>query len=107
MPDERQSVPLHLCIKLVSLNLLGPNMLQLFGTVYKLVRIRLGNDPPFVRFLHVVFIALLVRKIDSVFSALEVEMSALHRVSRRLPAHKWIFPSMSLAENVPIHAPVM
>jgi hypothetical protein len=31
----------------------------------------------------------------------------LHKITRGLPAHQRIFPSVSLAQDVPIHSPVM
>ena len=86
---------------------LRPYVLQRLRTVQKVVRIRLGNDPPLVRLLHKVLVALLVRKVDGGLLALEVEMRALHEVGGGLPAHQGVLPSVAFGENVPVHAPVV
>lgn len=89
------------------LALLRPHLLQFLRVVHKLLRIRLGDDPPLIRLLHKVLVALLVRESDSVFLALEVEVGALHEVCAGLPPHERVLPAVALFENIPVHAPVV
>ena len=66
-----------------------------------------GSESPLVWFLHKILVSLLLCKGHCVFFRLEVKMCALHRIRRRLPAHEWIFPSVTLLQYVPVHTPCM
>lgn len=82
-------------------------MLEFVEGVREVVGIRLGVDSALVRFLDVVFIALLLREADRVLFGPEVHVGALHGVRRRLPSHQGVLPAMALREHVPIHPPVV
>lgn len=82
-------------------------MLQLLIRPQEIVGIQFGRYLPLVRLLHEEFIPLLLCKPDGLLPRLEVDMCALHEVGRRLPAHQWILPTMSLCEYVPVHAPLV
>jgi hypothetical protein len=92
---------------LPSIPLLRPNMLQLLIAPQKVIRIRLRNNLPTIRLLNKVFITLLLCKPDGVLLALEVQMCALHEISRGLPSHQRVLPSVAFGENIPVHAPVV
>ncbi len=57
-------------------------LLQLLGTVHKIVGIRLGDDPPLIRLLHKILVALFLRESYCIFLALEVQMCALQEIGR-------------------------
>lgn len=67
--------------------LFGLNVLQFLWLVHEVVRISLGHESALVRFLDKILIALLLSKVDGILLGLEVEVCALHAISRRLPAH--------------------
>lgn len=87
--------------------LLGTDVLQLLWAVHEVVGVCLGDDFALVGFLDEVLVALLVGKVDGVVLGLEVQVGALHVVGRRLPAHQRVLPAVTLAEDVPVHAPVV
>ena len=80
-------------------------MLELPGRVQEIVGVRLGSKLARVGFLNKVFVALLLGEVNGVLLALEVDVSALHEIARRLPADQRVLPSVSLGENVPVHSP--
>jgi len=88
-------------------HLLCPNLLQLLRVVDELRRVCLGDELPLIRFLHKVFIALLVGEVDCILLVAEVEVGALHKVSRGLPAHEWVLPAVTFAQDIPVHAPLV
>lgn len=92
---------------LPSIPLLRPNMLQLLIAPQKVISIGLRDNFPTVRLLDKVFVSLLLRKPDSILLALEVQMCALHEISRGLPSHQRILPSVAFGKNIPVHAPLM
>ena len=79
--------------------LLRSDLLQLLRAVYKLIGIRLGNDPPLVGLLHEELISLLVGKADGVLLGFEVEVGA-HPTSSQsrvfAPGRDMVPPSSSL-----------
>lgn len=44
---------------------------------------------------------------NSVLLGFEVDVGSLHKISRRLPSHQRVFPTVSLGENIPIHSPAI
>lgn len=80
-------------------------MLELFRRIEEVVRIRLGSKVSLVGLLDVVLVTLLLSKANGVLLGLEVDVGALHGVCGRLPADQRVLPAMTLAQNVPIHAP--
>lgn len=82
-------------------------MLQRLEGMHEVIRIRLGCDLSFVRFLNKVLVSLLLGESNGIFPRLEVHMCALHEIGRGLPAHQGILPSMTFREDVPVHTPVM
>lgn len=87
--------------------LFGVDDLERLRLVEVVVGIRLGLELPLLGLLHKVFVALLLGKPDGVLLALEVQMSALHVISGRLPAHQRVLPAVALPKNIPVHAPVV
>jgi len=67
---------------LPSVHLLRPNMLQLLIAPQKVISIRLRDDLPTVRLLDKVFISLLLCEPNRILLALEIQMCALHEISR-------------------------
>lgn len=90
-----------------SLHLLRPDRLKLSRRVNELRRICLRKESPLVRLLHKVLISLLLRESDCILLALKCHFGALHEVARGLPAHEGVLPSMTLLQNIPIHAPLV
>jgi hypothetical protein len=82
-------------------------MLQLLGLIYEVVGVRFWREPSLIRLLYKVFITLLLGEQDRVLLCLEIEMSALHSISRGLPAHQRILPPMPLLQYVPVESPLM
>ena len=76
--------------------LLRPHLLQLLMRMLELIRIHLRDDAPLIRLLDKVLVALLERKLDRVFPALETDVRALHEVRGGLPAHEWVLPAVAL-----------
>ena len=82
-------------------------MFDLLGLVHEVVGVCLGNEFAFIGLLNKVFVSLLLRKQDGVLLRLEVNVSALHEITRGLPAHERVLPSVTFSENIPIHSPMM
>lgn len=82
-------------------------MLDLLRFVNEVVRISLRNESALIWLLNKILIALLLRKHDGILLGLEVQMSALHIISRRLPTHQRVFPAVALLQHIPIHPPVV
>lgn len=70
------------------------NVLQRTRLVYEVVGVGFWHDSPLVWQLHIVLVSLLLCKRYCVFARLEFDVGALHEVSRRLPSHQWILPSV-------------
>ena len=87
--------------------LLRSDVLQLSRTPKEVIRIRLWYNLPRVGLLHEILISLLLCESNGVLLALERDVCALHEIGRRLPSHQRVFPSVSLGEDIPIHAPVL
>lgn len=85
--------------------LFRPSLLQLAWAVNKLSSICLWYPSSLIRLLYIVLVTLLIREQDCGFLAVEPHVGALHNITRRLPAHQRILPTMSLLQNVPVHAP--
>ena len=86
--------------------LLRPDRLQLLRAMGEVVRIRLWHKLPLIWLLHVVLVTLLVRKVDGIFLALELDALAVHEVCGGLPAHEGVLPSVSFWQWIPVHQPV-
>ena len=82
-------------------------LLQGLWAMYKVICVRFRHKPPFVWLLHEIFIALFFRKPYSVFLGFEVQMRPLQEIGTGLPAHKWVFPAVTLLKDVPIHSPLV
>jgi hypothetical protein len=82
---------------------LGVHNLQLSWLVCEEVGVRLRDKLALIRLLHKVLVALLVGEVDGILLGLELDPVAVHEVSRRLPAHQRILPSVALGEHVPVH----
>lgn len=87
--------------------LLGADVLELLGAVHEVVGVCFGDDPALVRLLDKVLVALLVGEVDGIVLGLEVEVCALHEIGRGLPTHQGVLPAVTLAKDVPVHAPVV
>lgn len=87
------------------LHLFGPDMLELLWCVKEVVGVDLGGKLSGVGLLDEVLVALLLGKVNGVVLAVEVHVSALHEIARRLPAHQRVLPSVALGENIPVHSP--
>jgi hypothetical protein len=83
------------------------DVLQLTSAVEEVIGVSLWRELAGVGLLHEIFVALLLGEVNGVLLALEVEICALHEVSRRLPSHQWILPPMTLGKNVPVHSPIV
>lgn len=62
--------------------LFGSNVLQLLGRIKKVVGVDLGSDLTRVGLLDKVFVTLFFREMNGVLLGLEVDVCALHKVSR-------------------------
>lgn len=82
-------------------------MLQLCRAVQEVVRICLRNEFPLIWLLHEILISLLFREPDRVLLALETDVCALHEIGGRLPTDQRVLPSVSLFQDIPVHAPVV
>lgn len=87
--------------------LLGPDEFKLLWCIQEVIGVGFGRKSPLVWLLDKVLVALLFGKVDSLLLGIELELGALHKITGGLPAHQRIFPSVSLAQDVPIHSPVM
>jgi hypothetical protein len=87
--------------------LLCSDVLQFLIGPQEIVRVSLWNDFATVRFLDKVLVTLLFRKSDRIVLRFKIHMCALHEISRRLPSHQRIFPSMTLWQDIPVHTPVV
>jgi len=76
--------------------LLCLNMLQFLRFVHEVIRVCLGRKPSLSWLLDKIFVALFLRESDRVLLRLEVEVCSLHEIPRRLPAHQWVLPSVTL-----------
>lgn len=85
----------------------GLDMFERLGFMNEVVSIGLGHETALIRLLDKVFIALLLRKIDGVLLRLELQVGSLHAISRRLPAHERVLPTVAPLQDIPVHAPVM
>lgn len=72
------------------------DVFKLLRLVHEVVGVCFWNKLALVRLLNEVFVALLLGEMDCILLSLETQMSALHGISRGLPAHKRIFPSVAL-----------
>lgn len=88
-------------------HLFRPDVLELSGGVQEVVGIRLGSKLARVGLLDKVLVALLLGEVNGILLALEVDVGALHEITRRLPSHQRVFPSVALGEDVPVHAPAL
>lgn len=66
----------------ISIPLLGSNVLQLLCAPQEVVCVGLWNDLSLIWLLDEVFVALLLRKSDSILLGLEVDVCALHHICR-------------------------
>lgn len=65
-----------------TLHLFRPDVLELLGRVEEVVGVSLGADLPRLGLLNKVLVALLLSKVNGVVLALEVDVGALHEVTR-------------------------
>lgn len=86
-------------------HLFRPDVLKLPGRVQEVVGISLRCKLARVGLLNKVLVTLLFSKVNSILLAREVDVSALHKITRRLPTDQRVLPSMSLGKNIPIHSP--
>lgn len=87
--------------------LLRADLLELASRVEEVISIGLGAEAASVGLLDEVFVALLLGKLNGILLGVEVHVGALHVVSRRLPAHQRVLPTVALGEDIPVHAPVV
>ena len=87
--------------------LLRANVLELLVGVQEVVGVCLWHSLSLIWLLDEVLVTLLLSKGDRILSRLEVHAHALHDIGGRLPSHKWVLPSVSLWQDIPIHAPVV
>ena len=73
----------------------------------KVIRVCLGGKLALVRFLNEILIALLLCKQDRILPCFKAQMSTLHVIGRRLPAHERVLPSMAFLQTIPVHPPMM
>lgn len=73
----------------------------------EVVCIGLGDKLALIGLLNKIFIALLLRKQYRILLGLEVQVSTLHGISRRLPAHQGVFPTVTLRQRIPVHPPMV
>lgn len=85
----------------------GLDVLELSSLVHEVVGISLGDDPAHIGLLDKVFVALLLGKGNGVLLRLELEVGALHAIGRRLPTHQRVLPTVTLLQDIPVHAPVV
>jgi hypothetical protein len=90
-----------------SFSLLRSDNLQLARNMYKVIGVSLRDEPARIRFLHKVLVALLIRKGNGIFLALEMYALTVHEVGGGLPAHEGILPSMAFGERIPVHDPAV
>lgn len=86
-------------------HLFRPDVLKLPGRVQEVVGISLRCKLARVGLLNKVLVTLLLSKVNSILLAREVDVGALHKITRRLPTDQRVLPSMSLGKNIPIHSP--
>ena len=81
--------------------------LQFLGAVREVVGVSLRYELPLIGLLHKILVSLLVSKVDGILLRFELYPVTLHVISRRLPSHQWVLPSVSLGKDVPVHQPVV
>lgn len=100
------STTAHLPI-VCTIPLFRPDMLELPCRVQEVVGVGLGADLARVWLLYEVLVTLLLGERNGVLLAVEVDVGPLHEVARGLPTHQRVLPSVTLGEDVPVHAPVL
>lgn len=73
----------------------------------KVVRVGLGNESALIWLLDEELVSLLLGEHNGIFLRLEVDIGTLHTIGGRLPANERVLPSVTLLQNIPIHAPVV
>lgn len=71
----------------------------------EIIRIRLRHEFPLLVFLHEILVTLLLRESNGILFGLEIDVSRIRDIPRRLPSYQIILPTVSFAQDFPIHSP--